>query len=223
MADPLPGTDALTGPVRSVFFTGYDSFADWDKDIRATQANATLSAALDRDAIADGELLSGIETNVYVYREDMSLNANGGIAQMRYFEASHFKVREGHTKEWEALVKIYIDGYSKIPNAHWAVFQQQYGVNSGNSFVVITPMKSLAEVDSSFGDSKKFMAQMGDDGMKKLADMAASCLESVDSNVLAFNPKMSYPRDEWVTADPGFWKPKAAAPAAKKPDAKPAQ
>ena len=37
-----------------------------------------------------------------------------------------------------------------------------------------------------------------------------------------FNPKISYPADEWVKADPGFWKLKPAAPA-KKAEAKPAQ
>jgi hypothetical protein len=33
-----------------------------------------------------------------------------------------------------------------------------------------------------------------------------------------FNPKMSYVSDDWVKADPDFWKPKAApAVAPKKP------
>ena len=56
------GTDAVTGPVRSVFFVGYDSFEAWDKDMQATQANATLSAALDRASIADlrDDLISGM-------------------------------------------------------------------------------------------------------------------------------------------------------------------
>jgi hypothetical protein len=137
---------------------------------------------------------------------------------------STFKIKQGHEKEWEAIVKTYQDGYSKIPNGHWAMYEQQYGANSGDTFVVFTPMKSLAEVDTGFGDNKKFMAQIGDDGMKKLAELSAACIESVASNVLAFNPKMSYPSDDWVKADPGFWKPKpATAPAAKKPEAKPAQ
>src|SRR5271166_4556015 len=46
--------DSLTGPPRSLFFVGYDSFAAWEKDTMATQKNAALSAALDRAGIADG-------------------------------------------------------------------------------------------------------------------------------------------------------------------------
>jgi hypothetical protein len=41
--------------------------------------------------------------------------------------------------------------------------------------------------------------------MKKLDAMEASCLESVQTNLFAFDPKMSYPPDAWVKADPDFW------------------
>jgi hypothetical protein len=41
--------------------------------------------------------------------------------------------------------------------------------------------------------------------------------------LFTFNPRMSYPREEWIKADPEFWKPKAAAaPAAKKKADQPA-
>jgi hypothetical protein len=35
------------------------------------------------------------------------------------------------------------------------------------------------------------------------------------TNLYEFKPSMSYPPDEWIKAD-AFWKPKAAAAAAKK-------
>jgi hypothetical protein len=55
---------------------------------------------------------------------------------------------------------------------------------------------------------------MGEDGMKKLNELETAAIESRQSNLFAFNPKMSYPPDAWVKADPDFWKPKAKAPAA---------
>jgi hypothetical protein len=75
-------------------------------------------------------------------------------------------------------------------------------------------MKSLAEVDSGFADSKKFDDAMSEGDKKKLAELSAASIESVQTNLFAFNPKESYPADEWITADP-FWKPKTVAPAAK--------
>jgi hypothetical protein len=216
--------DSMSGPPRSLFFVGYDSFASWEKDNKATEKNAALSAALDKAAVADGEVLASADGSVLTYREDYSLRANVNIAQYRYFEISRFVVKPGHDKEWDDLVKMYIDAYTKIdPNARWATFSSMYGADNGGVYVVFTPMKSLAEVDAEVADGKKFEEAMGADGMKKVAELTAACLEASQTNLFAFNPKLSYPADEWIKSDPTFWKPKPAAAAAKKPEAKPAQ
>lgn len=215
------GVDSMSGPSRSLFLVGYPSFEAWEKDTTATQKKTTLSAAFDRAGIADGDLLTAYESSTSVYREDMSLRANLNIAQMRYFEITQFVVRPGHEKEFEALAKIYVDGYGKaVPEAHWATFERQYGASTGGSvgdvFLVFNPMKSLAEVDSGFGDAKKFDASMSESEKKKLAELTAASIESVQTNLFAFNPKESYPPEEWIKAD-SFWKPKPD------PAAKPAQ
>jgi hypothetical protein len=57
---------------------------------------------------------------------------------------------------------------------------------------------------------------MGEDGMKQLDDLFAATVDSSRSELFSINPKQSYVPDEWIKADPDFWKPKpAAAPAAK--------
>jgi hypothetical protein len=220
------GMDSMSGPSRALFLIGYDSFAAWEKDNLATQKNPTLAAALDRAAVADGQLLSGSDSGAFVYREDMSLRPNVNVAQARYFEVLRFKIRQGHDKEWEELVKMYMDAYGKATqDQHWATYQSVYGADNGGVYVVFNAMKSLSEVDSGFGDSKKFVAQLGEDGMKKMNELTASCVEDSQTNLFTFNPKESYVSDAWVKADPGFWKPRAAAPApaGPKPEAKPAQ
>jgi len=217
------GMDSMSGASRALFLVGYDSFAAWEKDFLATQKNATLSAALDRASVADGQLLTGYDAGVLAYREELSLRANVNVAQSRYFEVMRFKVRQGHDKEWEELVKMYMDGYGKATqDQHWATFQSIYGADNGGVYVVFNAMKSLAEVDTGMSDSKKFEAQLGADGMKRLNELTAACVEDVQTNLFAFNPKLSYISEAWIKADPGFWKPKVAAPAAK-PEAKPAQ
>lgn len=200
--------DSLTGAPRSLFFIGYDSFAAWEKDAMATQQNAALSAALDRAAIADGELLDSMQTSALVFRDDYSLRAPADIGHMRYFEIQRFKIRPGHDKEWDTLVKMYVTGYEKtVPSAHWATYESMYGTNNGGVYIVITPMKSAAEVDQNFVDGKKFMTAMGDDWMKKADSLAAACIEESQNNLFVFNPKMSYVPDGWIKADPSFWKP----------------
>jgi hypothetical protein len=216
--------DSMSGASRALFLVGYDSFAAWEKDNLATQKNATLSAALDRASVADGQLLTGYLAGVFAYREDLSLRPNStNVAQSRYFEVMRFKIRQGHDKEWEELVKMYIDGYSKATqDQHWATYQSMYGADNGGVYVVFNAMKSLAEVDNGMAESKKFEDQLGAEGMKKLNELTAACVQESQVNLFAFNPKESYVADAWVKVDPGFWKVKAAAPAAK-PEAKPAQ
>jgi len=216
--------DSLSGAPRSLFLIGYESFEAWEKDTLATQKNATLAAALDRASVADGDMLSGSETNVMVYRPDLSQNPDVDIPHMRYFELSLFKVKPGHYAEWKELVKNYQDGYKDMPDAHWAVYETQYGQLGGGIYLVVTPMKSAAEVDKSFGDMKKFSDALGEEGMKKLSALSASCLESNQTNLFVFNPKLSYVGDDWKKAD-AFWQtsPAKSAAMAKKtePKAKP--
>ncbi len=213
---------SLSGKPRALFLIGYDSFAAWEKDNQATEKNAALSAALDRAGVADGELLSGVDGGTLVYRPDYSLRAGVDIAHMRYFEISAFRVKQGHDKEWDELVKLVMAAYEKIPGVHWAAYEGIYGV-PGGTFIVFTPMKSLTEADEELAQNKQFEAAMGEGGMKKLRELSAASIESSESNLFQFAPKMSYVSDDWIKADPDFWKPKAAMAAGeKKPEKKPA-
>ena len=216
--------DSLSGRPRSLFLFPYDSFDAWEKDASATQKNTALAATLDRAAVADGELLSDMDATVMSYREDQSLRGPVDIAHMRYFEISLFQVRPGHGKDWDAIVKLVIAASEKIPDAHWATFEVAYGQQPNTTYAVFTPLKAASEIDHEFTQDKDFVAAMGEDGMKKLAELEAAAIESRQSNLFAFNPRMSYPPDEWVKSDPNFWKPKATPSAApKKATDKPAQ
>jgi hypothetical protein len=215
--------ESVSGKSRALFLTGYDSFAAWEQDTLATQKNKALSAALDRAWAADGEMLTETDSGAFAFREEYSLRPAVDIPHMRYFEISHYEIRQGHEKEWEEIVKLVMAAYEKIPDAHWATYEAVYG-QPDTTYIIFNPMKSAAEIDKNFATGKDFEAAMGKDGMKKLAELSAAAIASSQTNLFSFNPRMSYPRDEWVKADPDFWKPKAAAPmAAKKPADKPAE
>jgi hypothetical protein len=218
------GMTSLSGKSRALFFTFYDSFEAWDKDAAAVGKNAALSAALDRAAVADGELLDSIDQGVFVYREGFSLRPKyADVAHRRAMEISVFHVRPGHDQEWSELVKMVVAGYEKsVPDAHWACFHNAYG-GSGGTYIFLTALKSLSEIDTAFREGKQFEAALGEDGLKKLDQLESASVDSSERQLFAFNPKMSYVSDEWIKADPEFWKPKAAATAAKPATEKPAQ
>ena len=214
--------DSATGKPRSLFLTGYESFEAWEKDIQATQKNATLSAALDRANLADGDLLAATDQAALMLRPELSFRDDVDIPHMRYFEISRYHVRPGHDKDWEALVKMYQQGCEKIPDCHWAAYQAVYGLEDG-TYIIFNPMKSAAEIDHNFVQMKTFADTLGEDGMKKLSELTALTLDSSETNLFIFNPRMSYASEEWIKADPDFWKPKASMAETKKPAAKPAE
>jgi hypothetical protein len=209
------GMNSLSGKPRSLFFTGYDSFEAWEKDTEATNKNAALSAAIDRALVADGELLDSFDQAAFVFRDDFSLNATVDIARMRYFEIEVFHTRPGREAEWTEGTKLVLAALRKSnPDAHFACYQSFFGAPNG-TFLFITPHKSASEVDRNIARDQGFAEAMGESGMKKLSELSAASIESSEDNLFSFNPKMSYVPDAWIKADPDFWKPKAAAPAAK--------
>ncbi len=153
--------NSMSGKPRALFLIGYDSFAAWEKDNQATEKNAALAQALDRAGAADGELLSEVDGGTSVLRPDYSLRPPAGIAKMRYFEISVFHVRQGHDKDWDDLVKMVMAAYEKIPDAHWVTYESIYGQPEG-TYLVFTPLKSLAEVDQEMTQNKQFEAAMGE-------------------------------------------------------------
>jgi hypothetical protein len=204
--------DSLSGKLRSIFASSFDSLADWEKDNRATARNASLSSALDQAALADGNQLDSYDQSVLVYDEDLSLRAPVDIPHMRYMEIQVFRVKPGHMREFVESVKMVKDTFDKaVPEAHWATFRLLYGGAVG-TYAIFVPMKSLSEADDMLGEGKKFAAAAGEDGMKKLSDLVAASIESRETNLFSFNPRMSYVPPAWVNADPGYWKPQVKMP-----------
>ena len=196
---------SVSGPSRALFLYYYPSFAAVEEVHRGIASDATLSAALDRASVADGDLLTESDSSTWVRRDDLSLNP-GFRAGSHLLEISLFHVRPGHYKEWEELAKLVIDGYKKgVPDAHWGAYEQAYGV-PGGGFLIITSMKSASEIDAEFTSDKQFEAAMGEAGMKKMQELEAACVESRQTNLFVLEPKMSNPPEALIKADPDFWK-----------------
>jgi hypothetical protein len=91
------------------------------------------------------------------------------------------------------------------PGRDIALYQSAFGWENGGIWLLITPMKSLDEVDQANANSATFIKNMGDANMKRYRELAGLAIESSQRNLYAFNPEMSYVQEEWATADP-FWK-----------------
>ncbi len=203
------GMTSLSGQQRALFLTWYASFDAWEKDNKATDKNTELSAALDRASVADGELLNSVDQSVFLFHQELSLRPMSvtDLSPMRYLEVSVYHIRPGHDAEWNEAVKMVKAAYEKaVPNAHWGTYEEMFG-GDGGTFIVLTALKTLAEIDRASLEDKQFQAAMGEDDMKKLEGLVSASIESSQHQLFAFNPHMSYVDEQWVKADPDFWKP----------------
>lgn len=197
--------DSMSGPTRALYMFGYDSFEAYGKDQEAQAKNADFAAAIDAASLADGELLTRYDSNTFIYHPEMSLHAAVDVPHQRYWQFTIYRIKPGHEKEWSDLVKIYTDGFAKMADQHWAMYESRYGENDGGEYVVINPMRTLAEADKGMTAGDSFMTAQGAAGMKRIEDLAAACIESSQSNLFTVNAKESYSDPAWATAAPDVY------------------
>lgn len=209
--------NSMSGPSRALYVIGYPSYEAWQKDEDATRKDSALAASIERSEQADGELLTGFDQMVFTYSAGLSLNPASTLANVRFMEITAFKLRPGHTMDWQNLVKMYKDGIQKagITDANWAMYHLEYG--GGDDYTLFSSDKSMADMDAGMADSKKFRDAVGEDGLKKMDELMAAAVVSVNSELFEINPRQSYPPAEWVKENPSFWTPRPLMTSSKKP------
>ena len=219
------GMTSLSGKSRSLFFTSYSSFAEWQKDNDIVGKNATLGAELEKAGIDDGANLDELDSVVFTSEPDLSYHSRTDLQGIRFYEISVFHVRPGHRSDWHTLVKMVKDANDKGgTSSHWGMFESAYGAPDG-TYIAVTGDDTMAAIDKSFAESKKFIEAMGgEEGMARFDKLYGEAVDESHTELFAVNPKQSYVADDWIKADPGFWRAKAAAaaPAKAAPAAKPA-
>ena len=202
------GMTSVSGKSRALFFTFYDSFDAWEKDVQAQGKDATLSAAIEHAGAADGELLDSVDQAVLVYEPDFSLRPKPGDPKRHAIQIDSYHVKPGHYEEWSELVKLVRSAYEKaVPDAHWGCYRLQYG-GSGGTYLFLTGFRSASEIDAGFEHDKQFEAALGEHGLRRLGELEAASVDSSEHQLFVFNPKMSYVTDEYLKADAEFWAPK---------------
>jgi hypothetical protein len=199
------GMTSFTGAQRALFFAGFDSFADMRKERGQETSDPKLQAAIKADNTAEAAMLSVFTGSIYKFRDDLSLNAALDISQERFFDITLFHIRSGHDQDWEHLVKLYAKAYSSIPNSHWAMFEKLFGEDSDKTFILVTPIKSLAEEDQFMIDGDSLPKTVGEDQLQLMREMGSETVESSESDLFVISPQISYVPDAWITASPDFW------------------
>lgn len=211
--DHYIGMTALTGPSEAWFIMGYPTYADWEAKQNECETNAALKAEVDKIAQQDGDHLSGTRTMLGTWREDLSYGPPVEIGKMRYFRVRTFRVKQGQNQAFEEGVKTALAAYEK---SHYPASFAFYEIAAGTgspTFIVLRPLKSLAELDATAAAEKAYQGALGEDGLKAMGKVFANTVNSVENQLFAFSPRLSCVGPETIASDPGFWAPKPATAA----------
>ncbi len=213
---------SMTGQNRVLFLSGYASMADWEKDNLAQQQNAAIAATQETLSTKDGDFLSLSETAVLSYMPELSYKPDVPIKGLRYFVVVVLRMKPGHGNHFEDIRKMVRAAHEKANvDEHFWIYRFSMG-QPGGTYVIFEPKNSLAELDRNAEiHGKSYQNALGEDGEKKLAEFRNQAVESAETQLFVLSPKMSYPSQYVIDADPGFWKPAPAkAPATKSAPAK---
>lgn len=203
---------AVSGPNEAWFVGAWDSLAAAEKETKAYDDNAILTAELQRLGAQDGELLSRISSQWALYREDLSYQPDVDIAKMRYFSIQTVRLNPGHRRDLVAANKLIIEMHQKAKmDEHWATYEVVSGA-ANSTFLIFFPMQSMADIDA--GDlmhGKAYQDSVGEEGRARIADLQGAAIQSQETALFAFSPKMSYVSKVFSDRDPEFWNPKPVA------------
>jgi hypothetical protein len=205
--------NAISGRTRALYLTAFNSFDEVQQANKIFDAPATASE-FEKINVADGELLDEVHTLIFSSDPELSYHSKKPGPQNRYLEADIVQVRPGHSKEFQDLMKLYMAAFDKAGTTqHWGAYRLEYGESVGE-YVFLTASNSEAEVDQRFSEDPKIGAALTDNDKKVIRELRAASIESERVELYSINPAQSYPTDDYIQADPEFWKPKTA-PAAK--------
>ena len=200
------GMWSITGAEHVLYMHGFDAFGDLQKDHEAMWAMPKLLEAMKTTSAAQAGSVAAEHSSIYSFEKDLSLNADLDISKMRFMRIFLLHVKSGHNEEFRHLAKLFVKGYqSTIPDAHWAMFQKAYGVDSDKTYILVTPMASLSDVDAMNAGDKKFTDGVGEDQLAILFKGLDAAVESTETDLFAFDPQLSYVPDSWLTSSPDFW------------------
>jgi hypothetical protein len=213
------GMNTMTGANEAWFVSFYDSFADIEKANKAEES--ALKSDNDMLDARDGELRNSSRSQILVYRKDLSYHPERAVlGKTRYFDVSVYQVKLGKSEQFRDGLKTYLSGMEKSGYPLPVLCYQVVAGGHAGTYHFVTPMESLAALDSSDEYNKKASEALGPDATSKLRQSTGEIFSSIETTYLKVNPNMSYLPASVESADPDFWRPKPAAapkPAAPKP------
>jgi hypothetical protein len=209
---------SVTGPDEDWFMTGFETFAALEKFNDTFDRNPAYQKIMDTYAPKESDFVSETRTIVARYHPEMSYKPEFELGEYKYFNVLMVRYKVGSSPE--EVAKIVAAARQKAnPDYHSVAYEVTSGMPLG-TYLYFTPVKTLATWDEP--PNKAYGEALKEGGFY---ESVAKTVQSVESRLFGFNPKLSYMPESVTKLNPSFWNPQpvmAKAPAAKstKPAAK---
>jgi len=169
--------ESLTGPKEFWYLNAFDSQAELDEVSREYEGNKALKSALAENLKRKAPYLAAESTNVFLnYRPGLSGELSGELSGGTPWVMGHGRFLVTAWTKGSAG-DIQAKSASRFAGTGGTVFEGPDG-----NRLVIRAVRTRAEAES----------------------MAAAA--GVGAHVFAVHPELGWPDEEWVTADPEFWR-----------------
>ena len=213
------GMATEAGPSEAWFLEPYDSFGGMEKE-RAEIEQSPLAADLEVANVQDGDLRTGSRTLLAVFRGDLSYHpaeAMSSLPKCRHMAVTVLRIKYGQDAELAQAAKLLIDGDDKSGSDQPVLAYQVVSGGPSGTYLLFSPMDSLAHMDAAPARMAAARQAMGERNRQHFDTLAPDVVQSSESLLFAFNPRMSYVSKELAAAAPDFWIPKPKPPAKRKP------
>jgi hypothetical protein len=210
----------LAGPSEAWFLSAFDSYAAFEKVETAMESSAALAAEQDKFSSQESDLLSRTSAIIARYQPAMSYQPKVSIPQMRYMQIDVVQLKPGHGGDYTEAWRSIVASHEKAKlNEHWAVYAVQGGMPTG-TFLFIYPLKSLDHLDGvpAMHTGTEYRDAVGESGRARQNQLTRDGVETQQTLLFAFQPRMSLLSKDFIDQDSAYWAPKPAPVAsAKKP------
>lgn len=200
--------EAMTGEPQVWYVAPYESHAAIAAEMKTNEADAALSAELDRLSKGDAEHLESFRMVQARARTDLSHGTFPDLNQQRFWEITLFHLKPGHEMGFAEAAKAYKSASSRAnPDANWRVYEVIAGMESP-TYLIFSSVADYAKLDAMMAAGEKTMMSATQAEMEKLGTFMMNGVEKVITHRFRLSPTMSYVAEDVKKADPDFWAPK---------------
>ena len=209
---------SITGPAEVLYLNLFDSSEEMAKamDALSTGLAAHPELVQMQDRLLQENTSNGTSV-LGVRRDDMGYRANTiDFSKMRVLRLSTVFAHPGYERAFMETEWSLSEASNKVhARSAWAVYEVVGGLPEP-SFVIVTPMQSLQEMDGIFEASESVKTTEGGALEQHLQELARIAYGTSDTRLFAVSPRLSHVSKKFAASDAEFWAPAtlpAAAPA----------